>query len=110
MGKYIPRFKTGERHRERIVRNALIAAETVGYQNVDRAMACDNDGIARAMVNIHIGGLDALRDAIKQRAVMEENIPVIAQMLVFRDPYIRDSITPELMEKVIAFMSSAEPL
>lgn len=100
MSKYVPRFKTGERHREKLIKNALLAAEKVGYQNVDRAMVCDHDGISRAMINIHIGGLEELRNAIKIRAVMDENIPIIAQMLVFRDPFVRDSLTPELLKKV----------
>lgn len=107
MAKYRPELKVSEAHRETLIANGLAAAEAVGYQNVNRAMVCDAYGIARAMVNIHIGSLDDLRLAIQHRALIDENIPIIAQMLVFRDPFISGRVTPELMAKVIDYLKTA---
>lgn len=91
-------------HRTVLIANALEAAKVYGYKNVNRAMAAEGTGLSRTMVNIHIGSLEDLTQAIREEALASECIPVIAQMLVFRDDYVTGGLAPKTMEKVFDFM------
>lgn len=92
--------------REQIVKTAVTIAERVGYMSVSRRMIGEELGVSGALIPKHVGTTEELEQAMIQCAIADESIPVIAQLLAMRHPYIKGGVAPEVMAKVVEYMNA----
>lgn len=92
--------------RDQIIKAAVAIAERVGYMAVSRRMIGEELGVSGALVPVHVGTAAELEQAMIQYALAEGSIPVIAQLLAMRHPYVRGGVAPDVMAKVMEYMNA----
>ncbi len=84
----------------------LELSRTHGYTRVTKQMIADKLGTSTGIVNCHYGTVNQLRRDIIRHAIKIEDVTIIGQALVERDPNAR-KVPPDLRAKVIAAVAAA---
>lgn len=75
------KYMTPEARRDQLFNEAWDQAVAHGLKGVTRVSVTEVVGISAPMVNVHFGGIDALRKLLVERAVAERNVDVVADAL-----------------------------
>lgn len=71
--------------KEHILEVAYVMAQRDGFGSLTRDGVAAEAGVAMGSVNHHWGKMSALREAVMQRAVEEENLELIGQGMALGD-------------------------
>jgi AcrR family transcriptional regulator len=69
---------------------AMTLAEQQGYSHIKRDEIAKLAGVAMGSVNLHLGTMHKIRKSVVRRAIKTENLRIIAQALIARDPLVDD--------------------
>ena len=83
---------------------ALKLAAKHGYQHITREQVAAEADVGAGTVNLHYSSMAKLKKEIVRHAVRTENLKIIAQAIVAKDPYARRKLTEE--QRQAALMSA----
>ena len=86
--------------KDNILEVAYVMAQRDGFSSLTRDGVAAEAGVAMGSVNHHWGKMSALREAVMQRAVEEENLELIGQGIVLGDT-IANSAPLELRTRAL---------
>lgn len=86
--------------RDNILEVAFTMAQRDGFGTLTRDGVAAEAGVAMGSINHHWKVMSALRDAVMQRAVEEENLEIIAQGIALGDK-IANSAPREIRVKAV---------
>lgn len=86
--------------KDNILEVAYVMAQRDGFGSLTRDGVAAEAGVAMGSVNHHWGKMSALREAVMQRAVEEENLEIIAQGIALGDK-IANSAPREIRVKAV---------
>lgn len=91
-----PKVRTNE-----ILAAAILDAEKRGFQNITIRSLANHVGCSRALIHIYFNTIVQLKRSVMRYAIKDENLLIIAQGLVAKDPTARKA-SEELKDKAIA--------
>jgi AcrR family transcriptional regulator len=71
---------------ESILDAALAVAQSIGYAYITREQVAKEAGVSPSLISAYLGTVPKFRRAVFRRAIAVENLAVIAQGLLARDP------------------------
>lgn len=86
-----PKIRTRE-----ILAVAIQEAEKDGFQNITILSIADRVGCSRALVHTYFNTIVQLKRAVMRSAIKDENLLVVAQGLVAKDPTARKA--PDILK------------
>lgn len=89
---------TDERRAE-ILEAAVRVAARGHYMHTTRQQIADEIGVTGALVQHYFGTMKKLRRAVVRKAIKDENLIVIAQALLARDPHAVHGTPPALIKQ-----------
>lgn len=85
---------------------ALKLAAEHGLASITRNQIAKEAGVAPSLVTWRLGTMDNMRRSVMRRAVKTENLAVILQGIMIKDPYAMKA-SPDLRERAIASINGA---
>ena len=66
---------------------AIRLSEKIGYKNITGPVVAEAAGLSsHGLVNYYFGGIEALRSLVLEAAIEHENLEILLQALVVKDP------------------------
>lgn len=88
-----------------ILKAAMKVSQKTGYNKISRDKVAEVAKIASSLISAHFPKIEDLRTAVLQKAVLEENVIILAQAFALRDSRIAHT-PPALKRKINQYLSS----
>lgn len=93
------RFKP-EVRKEQIIQAARTIAKRSGFSALSRQAVAAEVGVSGQAINYHFGTLKQLERAVKRSAIADEDLQLIGQLVVMKDPLIA-KLAPDIRRAAV---------